>query len=324
MPLGALANTAILFAGHAGLGPLPRIAHPELLGLAALLAMVDWVTGSLRLRLWTRFIGHPQPFLACLRVFLGSILAQAATPTATGATLFKGMILAEEGVPAPAAVSLVAIETTEDMLFFALFLPVAFAVGADEVASLLSGGRLDAGLRAMLGLPVLVGAVLVGLRLAWIGGVRGLFGKRGERLAGRAQRTIARIWDNVACVYGLIARRGKARFALAMLFTATQWSARYSVAPLVIFALGGPYHPLLFAALQWLVFTFASFVPTPGGTGALEGAFALFYAPFLRLPLLASAVALWRLILFYVPIALASLVFLWLQRRRRRRRPTKA
>jgi len=318
VPVGALANLLILFSGHVGLGRLPRIAHPELLALALALAMVDWVTNSLRLRMWSRFTGHPLRFLACLRIFLGGILASAATPTATGATVFKGMFLAEEGVPGPAAVSLVAIETVEDILFFLLFLPVAFALGAGTVLHLLAGGQLDRGLEAMLAvLFVLVGTVLL-LRVIWVAAARGLFGNRGRSRAERVRGAIARTWQDVVRVYGLIVRRGKARFALGMLLTTIQWGARYSVAALVVAALGGPFRPFLFAGLQWLVFTFATVVPTPGGTGALEAAFALFYAPFLRLPLLASSVALWRLILFYVPIALAALVFLWLQRARNR------
>jgi uncharacterized protein (TIRG00374 family) len=316
--LGALANISILFAGHAGLGALPKIQHPLLLLLAAGLAMVDWVTNSLRLRLWSRFTGHPLPFLSCLRVFLGSILAQAATPTATGATLFKGMMLAEEGVPGPAAVSLVAIETVEDMLFFILFLPVAFALGATGLMELIAHGVFDQGVKAMIIAFSVMAAAIVLLRLAWVAACRGAFGPRGRRLADRVKGAVSRILTDVRRVYGLIIRRGKARFALAMGLTTIQWGARYSVAALVIAALGGPFHFFLFAGLQWLVFTFATVVPTPGGTGALEGAYALFYAPFLRLPLLASSVALWRLILFYVPIALGALAFLWLQRRRAR------
>ena len=316
--MGALANIAILFAGHAGLGQLPKIQHPLLLLLAAGLALVDWVTNSLRLRLWSRFTGHPLPFLSCLRVFLGSILAQAATPTATGATLFKGMMLAEEGVPGAAAVSLVAIETVEDMLFFVLFLPVAFALGATGLMELVARGVFDQGAKAMLiAFSVMIGAVMLS-RVIWLAACRGAFGQRGRRFADRVRGAIARTWRDVKRVYGLIIRRGKARFALAMALTTIQWSARYSVAALVIAALGGPFHFFLFAGLQWLVFTFATVVPTPGGTGALEAAYALFYAPFLRLPLLASSVALWRLILFYVPIALGALTFLLLQRRRAR------
>ena len=318
MPVGALFNVAILFSGHVGIARLPRIAHPELLALALGLAMVDWVTNSLRLRLWSRFTGHPLPLLDCLRVFLGSILASAATPTATGATVFKGMFLAEEGVPGPAAVSLVAIETVEDILFFLLFLPVAFVLGAGTLLDLLAGGQLDRGLEALfVVLLVLLGTVVI-LRVTWIAAARGVFGRRGRSRAERVRGAIERAWQDVIRVCGLIVRRGKARFALGMLFTTIQWSARYSVAALIVAALGGPFRPFLFAGLQWLVFTFATIVPTPGGTGALEAAFALFYAPFLRLPLLASSVALWRLILFYVPIALAALAFMWLQRTRAR------
>jgi glycosyltransferase 2 family protein len=285
VPIGALFNVGILFSGHVGLGRLPRIAHPELIVFALVLALVDWVTNSLRLRMWSRFTGHPLVFLACLRIFLGGILASAATPTATGATVFKGLFLAEEGVPGPAAVSLVAIETVEDILFFLLFLPVAFALGAGTLLHIIAGGQLDHGLDAMLAVLLVLVATVLLLRVTWIAAARGLFGGPGRSRAEGVRGIIARTWEDVVRVYGLIVRRGKARFVLGMLLTTIQWSARYSVATLVVAALGGPFRLFLFGGLQWLVFTFATVVPTPGGTGALEAAFALFYAPFLPLPL---------------------------------------
>ena len=110
-------------------------------------------------------------------------------------------------------------------------------------------------------------------------------------------------------MFALIARRGKATFALAMALTAVQWSARYSVATAVLVFLGVEARPLTYGALQWATFTLSSFVPTPGGAGGAEAAFAALYSPFVPVDLLGTATALWRLVLFYLPLVVAVAAF---------------
>lgn len=310
-----LANLAFLLLGSGGPVRLPRLAHPGALPLCLLLAALPWGLSSLRLHLWSRFIGHPIAYRGCLRIVLGSILAAAVTPTATGATLFKWGLIAREGVPAESGVTLVTIETVEDMLFFALVLPIAFGLGAALALRSLGIGEI---VRSEAGTAVvLLSAALAALWLVARLARAGRLGRAARRLEASSRALAGKAIADIGRVFRLIARRGKGLFAFAMATTALQWTARYSVAALVIHALGGPSNPLLFGALQWLVFTFGALAPTPGGMGALEGAFALLYAPFLPRALLVPAAALWRLALFYVPLGFAAPLFLLLQRERR-------
>ncbi|MGH7447228.1 MAG: lysylphosphatidylglycerol synthase domain-containing protein, partial [Longimicrobiales bacterium] len=96
---------------------------------------------------------------------------------------------------------------------------------------------------------------------------------------------------------------------LTLTFTAAHWIARYSVISALALFLGIPFDPVLFWLLQWIVFTLMSFVPTPGATGGAEVAFTAVYATLLPSGFIGLATAAWRIFTFYVPVALAALVF---------------
>ena len=98
-----------------------------------------------------------------------------------------------------------------------------------------------------------------------------------------------------------------------MLLTTIQWSARYSVATAVIAFLGAPVRPLLYWVLQWATFTLMNAVPTPGAAGGAEAAFLVLYSPFIPPGTLGLATAGWRaLVIFYLPLSAAAVVFLLL------------
>jgi glycosyltransferase 2 family protein len=92
------------------------------------------------------------------------------------------------------------------------------------------------------------------------------------------------------------------------------WIARYSVIAALALFLGVPFDPVLFWLLQWVVFTLMSFVPTPGATGGAEIAFTAVYAALLPAGSIGIATAAWRLFTFYVPVALAAVLFAILRR----------
>jgi uncharacterized membrane protein YbhN (UPF0104 family) len=110
-------------------------------------------------------------------------------------------------------------------------------------------------------------------------------------------------------VAALVAGRGKRWFAVSLTLTALQWTARYSVATAVIVTLGGPLRPYLYWVLGWMTYAVSSVVPTPGSAGAAEATFYLLHRPVVPLAVLGVATALWRLLLFYLPVALSVVVW---------------
>lgn len=313
LPIGVLVNLAytLLATDRALLGSLAELPRGYLLAALAL-ALTPWLTGTLRLLVWTRFLGHGVPFRELLRMTLVVDLGSAVSPTAIGGEAFRWGLLVRHGVRPGTAASLALLPKIEDAVFFALALPAAIIWTAAwrlpvvaSSARLLSGNALAvAGTAALLGL-IAWGATRTVLGGAWGARARGW----GVRTWGRVRRRLRRTWADAGAVFGLIVRRGKARFALTLTFTAAHWGARYSVISALALFLGFPFDPVLFWLLQWVVFTIMSFVPTPGATGGAEVGFTAVYATLLPAGSIGIATAAWRLFTFYVPVALAAALF---------------
>jgi glycosyltransferase 2 family protein len=161
---------------------------------------------------------------------------------------------------------------------------------------------------------VVLAALLFTLRLLHRAALIGTLGdrvrQRSLRFTARTQRRFRRTWTDFRMVYALVIERGKSRFLLTFLITAVQWTCRYSVATAVAYFLGSPVDPVQFFLLQWVIFTAMMFIPTPGATGGAEAAFYLVYQALLPAGLIGIATALWRLLTFYVQLALGSVIFL--------------
>ncbi|MFP4623671.1 MAG: lysylphosphatidylglycerol synthase domain-containing protein, partial [Gemmatimonadota bacterium] len=167
-----------------------------------------------------------------------------------------------------------------------------------------SRAALLAGAAAVVFLIVLLLARLI---------LRGGMGVRPRRwtLRGFAwiRRRFRAAWVDARDVFLVILDRGKAQLALSLLLTAVQWGARYSVITALIAFLGAPVKPLLFWALQWVVFTLMTLMPTPGAAGGAEVTFAIVYGTLLPIGILGVATAGWRFLTFYLQVGLAAVLF---------------
>ena len=315
LPLGALVHVGLALAG----GGAGRVeGEPGWVALAAALALVPWATHTARLVLWTRFLGRPVGARGALRAVLAGVLGSALTPTGGGGGALRWASLARRGVPAGAVGTLVVVETVEDALFFVVALPVALVVSSGALgafAGLAEGARLPA-----VGGAAVVGATLVALgALGYRLAVRGALGVGARRSAVRGTRRVRwavhRARREARRTAGLVARRGRGRFAVSLTLTALGWTARYGVVVALGAALGLDPDAGLWWALQWGVHTLAGLTPTPGGAGGAEAAFVALYGPLVPAAALAPLVAVWRLVLFYGPVALAALAFVASDRR---------
>lgn len=312
IPLGVLGNLAFSLAATdprvwGSLGHFPK----RYLLLAALLAFTPWLTNTLRLLLWTRFLGTDLGLSDSFRITLATQLGSAVTPTATGGEVIRMGLLVERGVSPGVAFSITTLASLEDGLFFLLSLPAALLVLSSTRLPPLPG--LGAAGGGVLRVLLIGGASLLALWLLWRLVVLGRLGERprvvGLRWTAATRRRIRAGWTETRQAWRLIVRRGKRRFALTFMLTAVQWSARYSVITALAAFLGAPVDPFLFFGLQWLVFTLMSFVPTPGAAGGAEGAFLLVFGGVLPAEIIGIATAGWRFLTFYLQLALGALLF---------------
>jgi glycosyltransferase 2 family protein len=313
LPLGVLGNIAYtwLATDRALLRSLHALPLTYLLAALAL-TLTPWITGSLRLLVWSRFLGHRVALVDLVRMTLVVDLGAALSPTAIGGEAFRWGMLVRHGVKPGHAATLALMPKLEDAVFFVIALPAAIVwTSAWRLPVVASSTRLlSENVLTIIGIAGLVALI------AWLSSrsaLRGHAGVRvrrfGIRFRGRARRRLRRGLYDARTAFVLIATRGKARFALTLAFTALHWIARYSVIAALTLFLGVPFDPVLFWLLQWVVFTMMSFVPTPGAAGGAEVAFTAVYATLLPAGFIGVATAAWRLFTFYVPVGLAALLF---------------
>ena len=319
LPLAVLANIAFFLWTLDGRPLSDIVVRPSLIFVALGLSFIPWITNIIRLAIWCRFLGIKLTLAQNVRVMLGTVLGNAATPTATGSTVIKWGFLVSEGVSADRATTVLTVQTAEDTvaIFGVTGIALAVATAVELPATFrsldLMNGTLDSTLFALsvvAAIATLLVALATGARAGWFG----------ARVANWARGALARTAEGFANVrrdWALIMRSGKSVVAVCMALAVVQWVARYSVAAAVIGFAGAAVLPSLFLVLQWLTFTFSTVVPTPGGMGGTEAAFLVLYAPFIPPDRLGPVMVIWRLVLFYGPTAVAALLFLALRRRAR-------
>ena len=102
------------------------------------------------------------------------------------------------------------------------------------------------------------------------------------------------------------------RFILqAFYYSTMSWLARIALAPIVILSLLPA--PELLSVLRSLAMNLAFLVvPTPGGSGGVEGLFVLFQGPLIsREAFIGLALFLWRIISYYITIGFGMMATTW-------------
>lgn len=275
--------------------------HPGFLACAALLSVVPWFTSSLRLFTWSRFLGNSVSYRDAFKITVSADLGAAIAPPVIGGSAVKVGMLMNRGVNAGTALALPVLENLEDILFFAVMVPLAF---------MLSPAREMAGLNGLMRFPRaswMMGAgcaalVAVFALLAWYGNRHAWLRTFREKIGSMARAFLE--------TFRLIGCGGKRVLIVTLLLTAAQSICRYSIVSLLFASLGLPVRPVLFMALQVLVFALVTLVPSPGGVGGAELIFSLLYDPFLPPGLRGLITAGWRFFTFYLPTLFAALLVL--------------
>jgi len=281
----------------------------EYLALAVVLGIAPWLTNTVRMSLWTRLLGKKVSPLEMFKIVLGTELAAAVSPTAVGGGYVKLTMLTQIGLTWGAAASIVTLLTFEDLVFFAIAIPIS-AVATSTL-------KLHVFSTLINRLPNLTHLWLLALIVILILGLSAVvlkktncFGKlsRGAPRSGISSK-MRRFWSDFVSTYRLIGRRGRLLFALNVVLTAIQWACRYSVITALLACLNVPVQPVKFFLLQWVVFTVMTFTPTPGGSIGAEASFYLLFQQAIPANVLGLATAGWRFMTYYFQLSLGTVLF---------------
>ncbi len=316
IPLGIIGN--VVFSLAATDGAMFRSAvhfSPGYFIIAMLLSVAPWFTGSLRLLIWSRFLGKRVRYRDVFRIALGAELGAAISPPMIGGSAVKAGMLTKRGFSGGAALSLTVLESMEDALFFIFMVPLALTLSSSwdlpVIQSVISCIRHPSPWMLLGGSGTACCAVLVLTQQHFRNMIT-----RFRPLTSLADR-IRSVYADFILTWRNIIRDGKSVFVMTFALTSVQWICRYSIISLLLMGLGLPAQPVLFMALQVLVFALMSFIPTPGGAGGAEVVFYLFYQPFLAANTIGVVTMGWRFLTFYFLLLLAAVLFMLFEREQR-------
>ncbi|MFT3830160.1 MAG: lysylphosphatidylglycerol synthase transmembrane domain-containing protein [Opitutaceae bacterium] len=285
-----------------------REFNPWWVPLLVGMVLVAWACNGARVWIFCRALGHPLRYRTALQTSLSQEFGVAATPAGIGGAVIRLTLLKRAGVPVAHGGSMLASDAAIDVLFFALLAPFAAWVMLHDAVF----AKLLARVEGRTLLPILGGGVValagivVLLRSAWfhrmVGRLAGAthFGRK-RRLPARHRllrqataRTLRRMRAALALLWG----RRKSALLLNFLLASVQWTCRYSLLPLILWAMHTPVNPVPLFLAQGLLFMVSMAVVVPGGGGAVEVLTALILPAFVPVALVGAVLVLWRLLTF--------------------------
>lgn len=295
----------VVLSGPEAFSALLRI-EPLAVAAALLLAIVPWFTDAARSAVWSRFLGKPVPYSRLLQIAAASELGAAVAPPIIGTLPVKTALLTREGLTSGEALSLSSLSGLQDWIFFLVAAPLCLIAAGTTVLPDHPGiSQAASGIApwAAAAAALLCVVLYLAHRSIRNGRLGASLRTHGEKLETWWRAAFRDLTGSLR----MVTRTGMAPFLLTLSITAFQWACRYSIATVLARGLGLHADPLLFFALQVILYGGTTIVPTPGGTGGAEALFALLHRPYLPDLSLGIVMAAWRLVSFSFPCLLAAL-----------------
>lgn len=277
--------------------------------LCLLLSIFPWLTHSLRVFVWARFLGKNLTFCQLLKIVIMSELGAAASPTAIGGGPFKFGMLTQAGFKAGPALSLTILGSIEDYSFWILSIPVAmFFAGSiklpfiyhlkQSLSTLQSLYIIALLLITLIFILVLNKYQLIRIRQLW----------RWIRIPEKISNFFQRTFNDFNLVYRSILGHGKQFFILNLIFTALQWIGKFSILIVLATNLNISVRPLQFFFWQWIVFVAQTFIPTPGAAVGAEATFYFIFKNFIPGNYIGIITIAWRFFNYYSNLILGTII----------------
>ena len=123
-----------------------------------------------------------------------------------------------------------------------------------------------------------------------------------RRFKGRALRVMVTLRERAA----LLRHQRPGFYCKGLLLTVASWISRYALVVIILASLSVDLD-LVLATVRTIAMKLGALaIPTPGGAGGVEGLFALMLGPLIAQSLVAPALILWRLLGYYVFLAVGA------------------
>ncbi len=260
--------------------------------------------------IWTRFLDSPIKFKDAYHIAAFTDLGAAVTPTLIGGGPVKLGLLIKDGISAGKAGFLTILGGTEDVIMYvmAIVLSIYFAhESADKIASSALTTLREYWWRIGLALIIII---LIRTVMRRYGGLqlRSLIPLKYKKSYVRFIKGVQSAIAEMASCLKLIMEQGKLRFLLSFSILLLQWTMKFSILLVLLYAFGLDIPRVNTYLNQWIVYLSMMFVPTPGATGGAETLFYYMFSDLIPEGVLPIVTTLWRFGTYYLFLILAVLL----------------
>ena len=280
------------------------------LSIVILLTLIPWFANTMRLYIWTKFLNTQLTFLQVFKIIIISECGAAITPSAVGSAPVKTSMLIEKKMAPGTALTVATITSVEDLTFFIFAIPIALTISSAWNFPILKSifEKFHSNMSWILGAGIVLMLFILCIRILW----KFQSGKTEQNSNSFIQRATIKgrgVWKDFRHAYYIIRKKGKTRFMTTTLLTGLQWVCRYSIVTALVRGMGFDADPILFFALQWIIFMLSIFIPTPGATGGAEASFYFIFYGLLPVNMIGMITAGWRLLSFYLFLGIGALLY---------------
>ncbi|MBN2329888.1 MAG: flippase-like domain-containing protein [Candidatus Omnitrophica bacterium] len=314
------AGGVVLFYTDPGTFQHLRKIHTPMKCWMGAMVVFAWLCNGMRVFLLSRSLGYKLRYIQCLSVSLSSEFGIAATPAGMGGAAIRLTLLKRAGVPLAHSTAMLAMDVALDTVFFLLLIPFA-------VYSIAQNAKIRALFAAVepLHWGLTLSAAAAGLIfLAWTVRSKWLHDRVNQialhpffstyRLPARLRLVRGKAWSGWRQMSEGFTRLLQLKWGSVLLTfccASMQWICRYSILPLLLYALSLPCDPVLLFLLQGFLFTGSLVLVMPGGGGGVEVASAVILRQIIPPNLVGVVVLLWRFFTYHLYLLGGGSMFLW-------------
>ncbi|MGC9327482.1 MAG: lysylphosphatidylglycerol synthase transmembrane domain-containing protein [Candidatus Hinthialibacter sp.] len=298
---------------------LRKIQTPMKFWMGAMVVFA-WLCNGMRVFLLSHSLGYSLRYIQCLSVSLSSEFGIAATPAGMGGAAIRLTLLKQAGVPLAHGAAMLAMDVALDTLFFLLLIPFA-------VYSIAQNAKIRALFAAVEPLYWILTVSLVAaglIFLFWMARSKRLHNQLHQiarrpffssyRLPARLRLARGKAWNGwrqMSQGFASLCRLKRGALLFTFCCASMQWICRYSILPLLLYALSLPCDPVLLFLLQGFLFTASLFFVLPGGGGGVEVSSAIILRQIIPPNLVGVVVLLWRFFTYHLYLLGGGSMFLW-------------
>ncbi len=320
-----------LFAVAASTGVVIFYSAPETLehlddfnwwinGLLFGLIVSAWLLNGSRVYLLSRSLGYTLTYRQSLSVSLSSEFGIAATPAGMGGAAIRLSLLRRAGISWAHGTTMLAVDVVLDSIFFLLLVPFAAYSILNNPKIRQTVSKIPPGGTLGLLLSLAVAGILLGWAVRsrwfrrWIHTQCLRPGWRDYRLPARFRLLrwkVAHGWHQMKEGFRHLLGLKRGAVLLTFAVASLQWTCRYSVLPILFYALSFPTDPVLLFLLQGFLFTASLFFVLPGGGGGVEVATAIILRQIIKPSVVGVVVLLWRFFTYHLYLIGGGCMFFW-------------